>query len=169
MFESFFYAGLVIKLIYTSLICIFPFVPRPDFVDEMLWNTIQPGFVYSQTSHKMQLNPCNRWPCGGGKEKASVWGMQPSINSTDLSQKRQNIACVCPVLYSKRSLFLHSPNDFSPLEEELLEFVTHTHTECALKQKLDNRNFALDVNSAFSWEEMGTKSFGQKKNVLEEI
>lgn len=47
---------------------------------------------------EMRLKPFNLWPCGGGEEGAPVRGTQPSINSEDLSTKRQNIACVCPVL-----------------------------------------------------------------------
>lgn len=92
----FFFAGLVIKLIYTSLICIFPFVPSARLCE---WSAlkfhparfcVRPNCAWNGIEAVQSLTL--RWRRRGGSSA------QPSINSEDLSKKRQNIACICPVL-----------------------------------------------------------------------
>lgn len=92
-------AGLVIKLIYTSLICIFPFVPSARLCQ---WNALKfhpAGFCVRPNCARNAVEAVQSLTLRRRRRGcSSAGGTQPSINSEDLSMRRQNIACVCPVL-----------------------------------------------------------------------
>lgn len=105
-------------------------------------------------------------PFGGGKEEASVRGTQPSINSEDLSRKRQNIACICPVLCSKKEpfSFTHQMNS-RPLSSSVLSH-THTQNVCSNNSK-PTVTLHLMFNNLFPFR-LGNKVIGAgiKKNYV---